>query len=216
MSRFIAVTLCLPPMVRRSLAEPDHARTAGRKRLTPANRPRRWRCRRFRRYARHLVATGVVPCREQDTLRRARRDKRQAKQPAPRRGNSSARRCTTFARASTARHRQSGDRDRPVQSTSRRGGPRAAEIRSLRVPGDPRAGGARLCGRPWGTQATTRNGQALARFGECVEARQPVGGESHGPVEAGEKAAQARSPAARSAAARKAAHTRTAMHGRPG
>jgi hypothetical protein len=66
--------------------------------------------------SRELRYMGGASMPEKQTLRRARQAKRKERLPPRKQGSSSGGRLSTFAAASTARVRQSGDCDWPIQS----------------------------------------------------------------------------------------------------
>ncbi len=154
---------------------------------------------------------------EQDTLRRARRDKRQGKAASTQAGEfireemhhiREGKHGATSAKQAIAiglsKARRAGVGLKPPKS-----GASASPATRERAERDYAVGH----GAPKRQRATAKR----SRASENALKRDSRSAASHTALSRqAKKAAQARSPAARSAAARKAAHTRTAMHGRPG
>ncbi len=154
---------------------------------------------------------------EQQTLRRARRDRRQGKAPSTQAGEfireemrhiREGKHGATSAKQAIAiglsKARRAG-----VDLKAPKSGSSASPATRKRAERDYEVGH----GAPKRQRATARRSRASEN---ALKRDRRSAGSPTALSRQAKKAARARSPAARSAAARKAAHTRTAMHGRPG
>lgn len=153
---------------------------------------------------------------ERETLRRARRDKREGKAPSTqagefireemhhiREGKHGAQSAKQAIAIGLSKARRSGVELAPPESSTASSGTRRRAERDYEVGH----------GAPKRQHATAKR----ARASQAALKREPRSAASHTALSRqAKKAARARSPAARSAAARKAAQTRTGHHGRPG